>query len=1062
MNRNQNWIKGVCILLLAFLSFSVAGQEFRLDVKKIDQEFRSKKTVGEQIEYYRHLAQDCERRFGLRSYEYLAVQITFLDFYDESLPLWMRDTTRVVDTLVHERKKLIPITREVFGDTSFQFASAVIKYALLTTNTWNKALSESAYSELLYLFDEAINGLSRNALYTEIDKAKWIVNLYTTKSSVHRKRGEIDKMKVLLDSILSNINRYELTKPEFNVLPTTVMMYATFILSNNVDARIDLLDKYDSIVWNNFRSRPQSLLDYRKSSLGHRIAGNRMNEVTVRQMMEADSLCKLIYTVNSHEYVSLQLNIKIPILKKIGLKSSVFQTLAYLDQDVLKNNNLLSTREGLFSAYYLEWYEYLSSIGDIEKGITYLNLARKYADLSLNRFTFETTVAIFRALKDYYRYRDIDSCFDYATKLIYLQEQAQDFWGDRAIHEYHELAKLLLYTESTELMPEAREFTEKALKTFKDNYGTESNYYKSALFTMGQVELRESNYTKGLDKCWSSVYENLNKSNYTPLINGGLFDTYAEVLEKLHLSDSADFFNSETLGRNLLLSRMNAIGFDESMQLSSIKDIKNEQSYILSNHLNRWNSQKNDCIDRDLANLLTSKNLSLRLQILHQRSIDFAKKNKNEFYEKYRKVYNLYDSLINGGAASVDHLDTIFQQMESYKGWMLQDYYFSLSLKDKSNLEQSYSHNYEWIQQQLGEEEVFVDVVEFRAHDHELGYSNVPSYAFFLLDKKTSQHVQYFFLEEPPRLKEHIENQDYHSLSILLKGLIEFIRPYKKCIVQADGLMGQLNMGALSDPEGEILIAKKDFYYVSDRSAIERLYKKKPTSGLAAFMGNPYYRSQSQRVSPGIYSAKLATDQYELPYTRQEILEISETIKRAGWKTLVYMDTALHEQTARRLKTPTLLHVATHGFYIDDNNETDKQVKKHENRYLRSGLILSAPGTNSRFDNVLSSYEIMNTNWSDLSLVVLSACETAKGGLTAGEGVLGLQRALQVAGVNQMLITTHSVYDKSTQVMMKYFYEALTQTDTYADALRIAQRKMISSQTYSKSKYWAPFILIQN
>jgi CHAT domain-containing protein len=104
----------------------------------------------------------------------------------------------------------------------------------------------------------------------------------------------------------------------------------------------------------------------------------------------------------------------------------------------------------------------------------------------------------------------------------------------------------------------------------------------------------------------------------------------------------------------------------------------------------------------------------------------------------------------------------------------------------------------------------------------------------------------------------------------------------------------------------------------------------------------------------------------------------------------------------------------------------------------------------------------MNTNWSDLSLVVLSACETAKGGLTAGEGVLGLQRALQVAGVNQMLITTHSVYDKSTQVMMKYFYEALIQTDTYADALRIAQRKMISSQTYSKSKYWAPFILIQN
>jgi CHAT domain-containing protein len=137
-------------------------------------------------------------------------------------------------------------------------------------------------------------------------------------------------------------------------------------------------------------------------------------------------------------------------------------------------------------------------------------------------------------------------------------------------------------------------------------------------------------------------------------------------------------------------------------------------------------------------------------------------------------------------------------------------------------------------------------------------------------------------------------------------------------------------------------------------------------------------------------------------------------------------------------------------------------MAKQKNTYLKSGLILSAPNEKNEYDNLLSSFEIMSFNWSGVSLVVLSACQTARGELKSGEGVFGIQRALQVSGVNQMIITTHNVYDKSTQIIMKYFYEAIPKTKTYAEALTNVQRKMTKETFHAKPKHWAPFILVHN
>jgi CHAT domain-containing protein len=77
-----------------------------------------------------------------------------------------------------------------------------------------------------------------------------------------------------------------------------------------------------------------------------------------------------------------------------------------------------------------------------------------------------------------------------------------------------------------------------------------------------------------------------------------------------------------------------------------------------------------------------------------------------------------------------------------------------------------------------------------------------------------------------------------------------------------------------------------------------------------------------------------------------------------------------------------------------------------------------------------------------------------------GEGAFGIQRALQIAGVQKVILTTHTVFDKATQLLMRYFYQALLTNNTYAEALRAAQLKMIADPQYNKCKYWAPFKLI--
>jgi CHAT domain-containing protein len=93
-------------------------------------------------------------------------------------------------------------------------------------------------------------------------------------------------------------------------------------------------------------------------------------------------------------------------------------------------------------------------------------------------------------------------------------------------------------------------------------------------------------------------------------------------------------------------------------------------------------------------------------------------------------------------------------------------------------------------------------------------------------------------------------------------------------------------------------------------------------------------------------------------------------------------------------------------------------------------------------------------------LVVMSACESARGKVSRGEGVVGLSRAFLASGAGSVVASLWAVSDESTAELMRYFYERMLDKKKSASrALNEARLAMIESDKYSHPFYWSPFVV---
>ncbi|MDE6409847.1 MAG: CHAT domain-containing protein [Muribaculaceae bacterium] len=182
-----------------------------------------------------------------------------------------------------------------------------------------------------------------------------------------------------------------------------------------------------------------------------------------------------------------------------------------------------------------------------------------------------------------------------------------------------------------------------------------------------------------------------------------------------------------------------------------------------------------------------------------------------------------------------------------------------------------------------------------------------------------------------------------------------------------------------------------------------------------------------------------------LPATRTEADTISAILK--GKATLLH---ELKEDVCKEILSGyNHVHIASHGYCLVSGLEgTPVSLSDSvmiDRSLLYSGIALTGAnnmeGTEGMDDGILSAREICDLDMNDVGLVVLSACQTAKGEIT-DEGVSGLVRALKMAGAGTIVASLWEVDDNSTRLFMEGFYEGLQNGLSAADAYSSARSKL--------------------
>ncbi len=212
-----------------------------------------------------------------------------------------------------------------------------------------------------------------------------------------------------------------------------------------------------------------------------------------------------------------------------------------------------------------------------------------------------------------------------------------------------------------------------------------------------------------------------------------------------------------------------------------------------------------------------------------------------------------------------------------------------------------------------------------------------------------------------------------------------------------------------------------------------------------------------------------------LPATAVEGRQVAELLGGA-----LLLGEAASAGNLQQVRHPRVLHVASHGYFLPDQDTTtfspDLPFRSElpmgllasfsgEDPMLRSGLVLAGandPCRDPEDDGYLTALEATHLDLHGTELVTLSACDTGRGDIRTGEGVYGLQRALIVAGARSTLLSLWKVPDEPTCAFMLRFYTLLKKGAGRADALLRVQQEFRRHENlaWRHPHYWAAWQLV--
>jgi CHAT domain-containing protein/Tfp pilus assembly protein PilF len=292
------------------------------------------------------------------------------------------------------------------------------------------------------------------------------------------------------------------------------------------------------------------------------------------------------------------------------------------------------------------------------------------------------------------------------------------------------------------------------------------------------------------------------------------------------------------------------------------------------------------------------------------------------------------------------------------------------------------------------------------------------------------------------------QNEAIGLYELLLGPARAELRSKTSLIVVPDNVLWEVPFQALQSARRRFLIQDSAISYAPSLTVLSKMTNSRsparPGDLTLLALGNPAIAKAATDV---INSSRLEDTLGPLPEAERQVKMLAKLYGAARSKVYVGAE-ASEGRIKREGATYRILHLAVHAILNDKNP-------------MYSHLLLSQTDARANEDGLLEAWEIMNLNLK-ADLVVLAACETARGRIGNGEGIIGLTWASFVAGAPSIVVTQWKVDSSGTTELMLEFHRHLKLKRSKGEALRQAALKLQGTKEYNHPYYWAGFEIVGN
>ncbi|MDO2408594.1 tetratricopeptide repeat protein [Campylobacter magnus] len=700
----------------------------------------------------------------------------------------------------------------------------------------------------------------------------------------------------------------------------------------------------------------------------------------------------------------------------------------------------------------LEFYNKALAIWEWEKvlGVEHLDTARSYNNIGLV----------------YHRLGNYEKALEFYNKALAIREKVLGKEHPDTAQSYNNIGAVYYNLGNYE---KALEFDNKALAIQEKTLGKEHADTANSYNSIGAVYDDLGNYKKALEfynKALAIQEKTLGKEHAdTARIYGNIGGVYYK------LGDYQKAYEYDTIAYNIyknnrdknfeFLSNAEKKNFVDSNKLWIVNLLSSASKYVTTSKDKSSTSAKTfDIWINDKGALLDNENAIAMLKSL---SKDKAILDLIARLENYKREYAALSAKTpepneaQAYQAKLKELDNQISNTEKELGKHATSIQNALDIKDIKTAD---------VAGYLKDNELFIDFGYFGKEYYAFSVDSKGAVEFKALDEKDAGILNDKIKAFRDSVYKIIDNKESDIISsnenakkelesiyklVFEKALANRADSYDSLIISGDGMLRLLPFEALRFDD-KYLIESKNIRYASSAKEFVRAHKfnnAENSSTLSVFSDPDYDKTGNEKAINIDDSASTRALGRAGVFTRLRGFKIEADAiqEQASGEVKMYSRADANEINLFAQKSPKILHIITHGIFINDENII--------NPMLKSGIALSGANTENK-EGVVMALKLSGLSLKGTDMVVLSACETGVIDPKDTSAAAALPKTFIQAGAKNVMMSLWKVDDAHTVRLMKEFY-ADTSKGNYNELLRNSKLQMIKEGIHPY--YWAGFII---